>query len=298
MVRRTQEANHEPPRSLQAVESGSTITAIASQHLSQNVEPTNATATSAVACATTEFGMAAAIAKHAAATISKPMVMATAVSSRLTHGDKIKCQATLTSQEIKQDLPSISDDETVAIQMVSTEIGIADQTVSTYRVFGEGLYRTTACEPTSFTIEALTSRGERPRRGGESLFVAIRGVARGRARIIDHCNGTYTVDWRPTVSGRYTIAISNLGEPLPGSPFVCVASTPEPIAANCIVRGGALHEAVARESQSFEVLQRIHCTNIFRLICPASGLLTHVGLHLLWTTHMHMSCRRWAFETN
>ena len=51
----------------------------------------------------------------------------------------------------------------------------------------------------------------------------------------------------------YTISISLLGEPLPGSPFICHASTPTPSAPLCVLRGAALHSATARKEETFEV---------------------------------------------
>lgn len=46
------------------------------------------------------------------------------------------------------------------------------------------------------------------------------------------------------------ISISLLGEPLRGSPFTCVVSTPTPSAPHCVLRGGALQTAVARREET------------------------------------------------
>ena len=70
-----------------------------------------------------------------------------------------------------------------------------------------------------FGIQAYDSSGAPTRAGGDAFFVAIRGAARCRARVLDHGDGTYVVGWRPTVSGTYHIAISIFGAAIQGSPF-------------------------------------------------------------------------------
>ena len=125
--------------------------------------------------------------------------------------------------------------------------------IATYRISGDGYRRTTVREKATFMLEALDADGDRVYRGGDPIFVSIQGVTRARARIDDHDDGTYTVRWRPIQSGPYKIVVSNLGKPLPGSPFMCIASTPEPFAPECQVTGGALNKCMARETQNFAV---------------------------------------------
>ena len=125
--------------------------------------------------------------------------------------------------------------------------------ILTFRVSGAGLHLATVRESAHFTIEALDANGARMACGGEPIFVAIRGVSHVRARVSDLDNGLYEVEWRPTVSGHYTISISSMGVSMPGSPFAAVATTPEPAPSRCLVRGQSLYKAVAREVHSFEV---------------------------------------------
>ena len=128
-----------------------------------------------------------------------------------------------------------------------------DKEIATYRISGDGHQRSTVREKATFTLEALDDEGERVYRGGDPIFVSIQGVTRARARIDDHEDGTYTVRWRPIQSGPYKIVVSNLGKPLPGSPFICIASTPEPCPEQCQVNGSALTACMARETQNFAV---------------------------------------------
>ena len=132
------------------------------------------------------------------------------------------------------------------------EGGVSVTAAVAYRV--SGLHTATVREAASFSIEVLDeASGERMHRLGEEFFVQVRGVARVRARVVDAGGGLYTVTWRPPVSGHYSIAIHSFGHMLPGSPFAVVATTPEPHASRCFVRGAALRQAAALEAQTFEV---------------------------------------------
>ena len=55
------------------------------------------------------------------------------------------------------------------------------------------------------------------------------------------------------VSGEYHIAISLHGASLPGSPFAITVSSSRPDPMRCVLKGDALHRAVAREQASFEI---------------------------------------------
>ena len=125
-----------------------------------------------------------------------------------------------------------------------------------FRLEGQGLSQVTVREPTHFTILALDTNEKPVNRGGESFFIAIRGVAHVRARVEDHEDGTYTVRWQPTQSGQYHICVSHFGEPIPGSPFTVRAAPPEPRAARCELSGDALTQATAREMHTFSIAFR------------------------------------------
>ena len=105
-----------------------------------------------------------------------------------------------------------------------------------------------------FVIEARLGDGTRQPNGGDSFFVAIRGRGETvRAKVIDQENGQYAVGFKPVNSGKYTISISLLGEPLPGSPFMCMVGTPTASAPHCLLKGAALRTAIARKEEMFEV---------------------------------------------
>lgn len=122
-----------------------------------------------------------------------------------------------------------------------------------YTAHGPGLEAVTVREPAHFTVEALSEDGSRMTTGGEPIVVTIRGVSRVRARVTDNEDGTYSVVWKPTVSGHYNIMISVMGVSIDGCPFNVMATTPEPYPPSCELRGKALTRVTARETHSFEV---------------------------------------------
>lgn len=118
---------------------------------------------------------------------------------------------------------------------------------------GDGLHMATVRRAATFTIIACDEQGEKIGHGGDTFFVAIRGASRVRARVTDNEDGTYTVEYKPSVSGLYSISVSVFGLPLSGSPFAVSAITPAPDAENCELRGEALRKAVSRHPHQFEV---------------------------------------------
>ena len=99
-----------------------------------------------------------------------------------------------------------------------------------------------------------SASGEPVKGGGDAFFVAIHGRGvRVRAKVTDNSDGTHDVRYLCTESGTYWINISLYGEGLPGSPFMINAGTPTPLAQFCVVSGGSLHQAIARQQQHFEI---------------------------------------------
>ena len=122
-----------------------------------------------------------------------------------------------------------------------------------YEVVGGGISEATVLKPARFSITARDEDGESVPTAGMPFIVAIRGVARVRAKVVDTGDGLYTAEWRPPISGLYQIAIFKHGFSLPGSPFHVPTMTPQPHAAHCIVRGDALFRAVSREPHEFQI---------------------------------------------
>ena len=119
---------------------------------------------------------------------------------------------------------------------------------------GQGLQEATVRQMARFQIDAHDSHGHKKTTGGDIFFVAIRGPSKTRAKVTDNDDGTYHVDWKPSCSGTYNIAVSMFGVLLPGAPFTVTTSTTAPCAARCIVRGDGLHNASSRATQIFEIL--------------------------------------------
>ena len=90
-----------------------------------------------------------------------------------------------------------------------------------------------------FGIEAYDEDGQRVNDGGEPFLVNVRGPARCRARVYDYDNGRYAIEWVPSTSGMYEIAITLHGQLVAGTPFMFSVLDPQPFAENCSVSGSA-----------------------------------------------------------
>jgi len=106
----------------------------------------------------------------------------------------------------------------------------------------------------SYVIEACNEDGVQRPVGGDPFFVYIRGPSMIRARVTDNNDGTYLVQWKPSTSGTYTVAVSLLGVNLPGSPATVHVTTTKPCPMKTVVRGEHLHHAVSRQQHNFDVL--------------------------------------------
>lgn len=105
----------------------------------------------------------------------------------------------------------------------------------------------------SFEIVAHDQNGERRPVGGDPFCVSVRGAANVYAKVNDNGDGSYRVDYKPSTSGAYTIAITLHGVPMPGSPFALTVLVPRADASRCVVRGEALKTITARQASSFDI---------------------------------------------
>ena len=129
-------------------------------------------------------------------------------------------------------------------------------------VSGSGLTSAVVGSLAQFTIIAYDGKGERVTKGGDNFTVQMRGLGREaksqpayvRTKLTDRGDGTYMCEYRPYMTGRYSVEIRLDDFPIKGSPFTLSVITLRPDAAQCIVRGAALHHAVARQPHKFEVL--------------------------------------------
>ena len=121
---------------------------------------------------------------------------------------------------------------------------------------GDGLKHTTVNQFGIFTVQTRDAEGVPKEESDDDLVVMIRLVGGGeklRTRMLNNKDGTFTVGYKPIVSGRYNVDVKLNNEPLPDSPYSCIVSTLTPSAAMSSVKGKALSTAVAREQQAFEI---------------------------------------------
>ena len=142
------------------------------------------------------------------------------------------------------------------------------------RCEGEGLAQASQGQTASFSITAFSTHGIAFGIGGDAFTVGIRyaGLAMSvRSKIVDNDDGTYTVLFKPTSSGKLLINVSYNGENFSGSPFVCTVSSPTPCASQCIVSGDAVNRVVAYKPEKFFISFR-----------DALGHVAHAGELDVW----------------
>ena len=179
----------------------------------------------------------------------------------------------------------------------------ANAVASQCKAHGQGLETAIARKIARFTIEACDSEGRQLPHGGEKFNVMLSGSSVVRARVTDKEDGIYSVEYKTSSSGPYTISILLHGAPLPGSPFEMRVLMPRPDATQCTVRGDALEKAAARESMAFEVGfvdAHSHPTHAEELDVHVEALSdvdeADDSLERLIGTGAEASARRWARE--
>ena len=106
-------------------------------------------------------------------------------------------------------------------------------------VGGDGLHTAMAKKSSEFTIQAHDAEGQRQRAGGDRFIVSIRGASACRARVRDNEDGEYVVNYKPSTSGNYSIAVTLNGVSLPDSPYALEVLTPAPYPPKCRLNGDA-----------------------------------------------------------
>jgi hypothetical protein len=119
---------------------------------------------------------------------------------------------------------------------------------------GPGLAVGTVRTVCSFVIEARDANGVRRTTGGDTFFVSIRGNSKVRARVRDKRDGSYLVEYLPSVSGFYSVTISLFGETLEASPFALMVINSGPDPCKCACSGDALKSAPNTDAKHREAV--------------------------------------------
>ena len=121
------------------------------------------------------------------------------------------------------------------------------------KVEGTGLSLAIVRQAASFTIDSRDAEGTPLHKGGAKFFVAVRGSALVHSKVRDNDDGTYTCEYKPHTSGKFTVAVSLDGVALPGSPYALSVVQPRPDPSHCVLSGEGLLSAVAREPTTFSL---------------------------------------------
>ena len=132
-------------------------------------------------------------------------------------------------------------------------------------VVGDGISKVAVRQEGVFEIHAYGATVTDARRVACLLHCHSRCLTRVCAST-DMRDGTYVVEWKPSVSGSYQIAVSLFGNSLPGSPYGLEVDAPFPYAPNCEARGDALSSATARVSHWFEMRFRDRLGNVAKAV--------------------------------
>ena len=162
----------------------------------------------------------------------------------MTKGKKADVQFILPEPEPEAAIDILDDEEFEEPPYTSIEHSVAS---------GEGLYTAMSKTKASFEITAFDGKGVRRPYGGDQFAVSVRGAAYVYAKVNDNNDGSYTVEYKPSTSGSYSIAITLAGRSMPGSPFALTVLVPRADASRCSIRGNSLKRVVARAPSSFEV---------------------------------------------
>ena len=129
-------------------------------------------------------------------------------------------------------------------------------------VSGPGLDKAVVGSLAQFSIIAKNNQGQQVSEGGDHFVVTMRGrgsVQRSqpalvRTKLIDRGDGSYMCEYRPWLTGNFSISVALHGCPVGSSPFEVSVITLRPDPCKCVVRGEALKSAIARTPMKFEIL--------------------------------------------
>ena len=125
---------------------------------------------------------------------------------------------------------------------------------------GTGLSSAVVGSLAQFTIIAQDASSRRLEVGGDKFSVTMRGrgctasqPALVRTKLIDRGDGTYMCEYRPWLTGTFSVSITLDSTHIGASPYTLNVINLRPDPANCIVRGDSLRRAVARMPHKFEI---------------------------------------------
>ena len=128
---------------------------------------------------------------------------------------------------------------------------------------GQGLQTSVVGSLAQFTIFSRDFNSNPCETGGEEFSVTMRGRSSEKAlgppmtirtKTIDRGDGTYASEYKTWNTGSFVINVTLDGCNIQGSPFQVSIITLRPDPAQCVLRGEALHSAIARTPMKFEVL--------------------------------------------
>jgi len=155
-------------------------------------------------------------------------------------------------------------DELVGGRAFDAQASLPELDPAVTDVYGQGIKGGEARRELKFTIEPKNKRGDIVTVGGANFHVSIFQVPTNLevpAHVKDDGDGTYSVTYHPTTSGKYEISVNLVTEhasvAIKNSPFTAtVVPSQIPSAENTIARGTGLRKAKVNKNASFTIHPR------------------------------------------
>ena len=113
--------------------------------------------------------------------------------------------------------PRVEKGEESVLELVKDQVCWSRLASEPRHVVPTRLYTAMSKTKAHFEITAYDGKGLRRPYGGDNFAVSVRGASYVYAKVIDNNDGSYRVDYKPSTSGSYTIAITLAGRSREGS---------------------------------------------------------------------------------
>ncbi|KAJ5075310.1 leucine-rich repeat protein soc-2 [Anaeramoeba ignava] len=120
------------------------------------------------------------------------------------------------------------------------------------RVFGNGLWEAVVGKQALFMITSVDKSGSTCVIGGDIYTVTLTmGETQIQANVTDNNNGTYSVSYLSTKSGKYHLSVMIKGMHIAGSPFLTTVFPAAPDPLSCHAFGRGIESAIANQTSDF-----------------------------------------------
>jgi filamin len=128
--------------------------------------------------------------------------------------------------------------------------------VDSNNCYVEGIEDCIAGVPQTATVHVLDPYGNHLVKGGASVSATISGADDAASEVKDNGDGTYSVNYTPTVAGKYTVDIKVNEGPVKDNPFKFELSPSDVNSTHTVLEGAGLTKAKVAKDSTFKVSLR------------------------------------------